>query len=74
MDAERFESIAKSHQVGPLLMWLRRIMLLPCVLFWGKARGPRAARRMLFEVSWRLLGRKTYAATGWPGRLFFRES
>jgi spore maturation protein CgeB len=74
MNTEQFEAIAKSHHAGPLLMWLRKIMLSPCVLLWGKARGPRAARRMLFEVSWRLVGRKTYTAVGWPGRLFFGDS
>jgi spore maturation protein CgeB len=74
MNTEQFEAIAQSHHAGPLLMWLRKIMLSPCVLLWGKARGPRAARRMLFEVSWRLVGRKTYTAVGWPGRLFFGDS
>ena len=74
MDMERFEAIATNHQAGPLLMCLRKIMLLPCVLLWGKSRGPRAARRILFEVSWRLVGRKTFTANGWPGRLFFGDS
>jgi len=34
----------------------------------------RAARRLLFEISWRLGGRRTYSAAGLPGRLFYRES
>lgn len=74
VDMEKFAAIARSHQPGPILMGLRKLLLLPCVLLWGEVRGPRAARRALFELSWRLVGRKTYTATGWPGRLFYRES
>lgn len=36
----------------------------------GPVRGPRAARRLVFELSWRLAGRHTFTAAGWPGRLF----
>jgi hypothetical protein len=38
------------------------------------ARGPKAARRMLYETNWRLVGAVTYSATGWPGRVFDLES
>ena len=71
---QAFESIARSHRTTPLLRLLRRMLVLPCTAIWGKRRGPRAARRILFELSWRLAGAKTYSASGWPGRLFFRES
>ena len=53
---------------------LRGLLVLPCSLFWGRERGARAARRMLFELSWRLAGDHTYCAAGWPGRLFYHES
>jgi spore maturation protein CgeB len=69
-----FEALAQSHQPGLGLRMVRQLLLLPCELLWGKARGPRAARRILFELSWRLAGRKTYTSTGWPGRLFYRDS
>jgi spore maturation protein CgeB len=68
------ESIVRSHQTTPPLRLLRWVFLLPCIAIWGKRRGPRAARRILFELSWRLAGARTYSARGWPGRLFFRES
>jgi spore maturation protein CgeB len=42
--------------------------------FVGKERSGRAARRMVFEASWRLAGERTFGAAGVPGRLFFRES
>lgn len=74
IDMERFEAIAQSHRVGFGLGAMRKMFLWPCQMLWGKVRGPRAARRMVFELSWRLVGRKTYTATGWPGRLFYRDS
>lgn len=74
IDMVQFERIAASHKVGLTLLLLKKVMLIPCVLVWGKSRGPRAARRILFELSWRFVGSKTYSASGWPGRLFYRES
>lgn len=74
MNMERFESIAQEHRHGLLLRLLGRCLAYTCRFVWGKDRGPRAARRLLFELSWRLAGRKTYSASGWPGRLFYRES
>ncbi len=40
----------------------------------GPLKGPRVARRMAHELSWRLHGAKTYSAAGLPGQLFYRES
>lgn len=42
--------------------------------FWEPQRAPRAARRIMFELSWRLFGSHTYSAAGWPGRMFYREN
>ncbi len=69
-----FEHVQRSHKPGVLLKWLRALLLAPCVLLWGPQRGRRAARRALFEVCWRVAGRHTYTAAGWPGRLFYGES
>ena len=69
-----FENIARSHHLTPALRILRWLLLLPCIAVWGRQRGPRAARRILFEISWRIAGARTYSARGWPGRLFSRES
>ena len=74
IDFKEFEKLTNRHRTGPLLWAFRAILLLPCLLIWGKKRGPRAARRFLFEVSWRIAGGKTYSASGWPGRLFYRQS
>jgi len=69
-----FQEACNRHEVGFWLKTLRGFMILPCILIWGKIRGPRAARRILFEISWRLMGSKTYTASGLPGRLFYQES
>jgi spore maturation protein CgeB len=51
-----FESLVRSHQSTLLLRLLRWVLLLPCIAIFGRRRGPRAARRILFELSWRLAG------------------
>lgn len=49
---------------------IRMFLLVLFVPILGKERGPRAARRLVFEVSWRIIGAKTFTAAGLPGRLF----
>lgn len=74
IDFARFDELQRAHRPGIMLKMLKWLLQFPCVMVWGRVRGPRAARRLLFELSWRLVGRKTYTASGWPGRLFYRES
>lgn len=69
-----FEAAASRHSCGPGLRAVRAILVRCARLIWGERRGPRAARRMMFELSWRLAGARTYAAAGWPGRMFYKES
>jgi spore maturation protein CgeB len=71
---KKYAEIEKKHAPGWMLRIIKYTLLLPCLAVWGRARGPRAARRILFELSWRLAGKKTYSVLGWPGRLFYRES
>jgi spore maturation protein CgeB len=54
--------------------WIRTALVIPLSILFGRKRGPRAARRILFELSWRVLGAATYRASGLPGRLFYLES
>lgn len=68
-----FEVAADGHRRGPLLL-IRSALIAVASLIWGRERGPRAARRLAFELSWRLRGAWTYRAAGWPGRFFYRES
>jgi len=71
---ESFESLCVRHRVTPPLRLLRTLLSAPARMLFGAQRGPRAARRVLFELSWRLAGAHTYSAAGWPGRVFYRES
>jgi len=74
IDWSEFGRLPRRHRPGPALRALRALLVGPARLIWGPGRGPRAARRLLFELSWRLMGARTYEASGWPGRLFYLES
>ena len=74
IDWAKFEAAARQHTVDKKLSSLRRGMTAICSAIWGPVRGPRAARRILFELSWRLVGARTYSAAGWPGRIFYHVS
>jgi spore maturation protein CgeB len=74
IDWVAFESAAAKHACGPGLHLLRTVLVMLGTLVWGRQRGPRAARRFAVELSWRLAGARTYAAAGWPGRMFYKES
>lgn len=74
IDFAEFFAAAKNHETGWLMQVFRSCLLVPCIILFGRKRGPRAARRLMFEISWRLCGRRTYSAAGLPGRLFYRES
>ena len=69
-----FEDTAHRHTVGPTLRTLRSVFVMCTKLIWGAQRGPRAARRIAVELSWRLFGSHAYTAEGWPGRMFYKES
>ena len=74
IDFSSFDRLERGHQKTTILKMLKQAIIAPCNLIWGPNRGPRAARRVLFELSWRLCGKKTYMASGWPGRLFYKDS
>lgn len=65
------EAVAKHTLPAPLRM-LRSLLVGMASLRWGRERAPAAARRLVYEISWRLTGAKTYRASGWPGRMFPR--
>lgn len=72
--AEELAAMEHAHAVGPELKLLGTLVRWPFAAAFGAERGPRAARRLLYELSWRLAGSHTYSVRGWPGRLFYRES
>jgi spore maturation protein CgeB len=74
MDWTRFENAVQQHRLDWKLRLLKRILVASCSAVWGRVRGPRAARRLLFALSWRISGHATYSARGLPGRLFYEVS
>lgn len=66
----KFEHALAAHRMTPALRLLRALLLAGGKMVFGPDRGPRAIRRLVFELSWRLVGRHTFTAAGWPGRLF----
>ena len=72
---EELACLIERHR-NAAIIWrlLRWFMILIASVFVGRQRGARAARRLLYEMSWRLTGERTYRAMGLPGRLFYRES
>lgn len=64
------EKAIKKYEVGFHLKIFRQLILFLCSILWGIDSSPKAARRILFEFSWRFFGKETFTATGLPGRLF----
>lgn len=71
--ADLAASVAR-HRRNGLGKWLRALLVAVFSVPFGRMRGPRAARRFTYELSWRLCGASTYTAGGLPGRLFYVES
>lgn len=69
-----FDRLSRAHRVTFPLSLLRLLLLLVGRMVGGAFRQGRVARRLLFEVSWRLCRGRTYRAQGLPGRFFYRDS
>ncbi len=65
-----FESVLAKYRENFLVKIFRIVLVFTCNLIYGRKRGVRAARRILFEASWRLFGKEIFTASGLPGRLF----
>lgn len=68
------ELAAARHRLGAALRVLRRLLNSIFCLVWRGEKGRRAARKFVFELSWRLAGRHTYTSAGWPGRMYNDQS
>lgn len=65
-----FSELKNKHRLTFKIKLFRYILLALCTCIWGKKRGRRAARRIVFELSWRLCGARTFSAAGLPGIMF----
>jgi spore maturation protein CgeB len=68
--AVSFSRALEKHALNWPLKVLRALVVTACSAIWGNRRGPRAARRLCFEVGWRFFGARTFSAAGWVGRMF----
>lgn len=73
VDSIDFQKALDGYYMGFVLSTLRFLFLFFGKLIFGKDKGTRFARRAAYELSWRLLGEKTYMASGYVGRMFYRE-
>jgi spore maturation protein CgeB len=64
------QALAAHQRSAGFLRLLRRMLETLGRMLFGPKRGVRAVRRLVFELSWRLAGRHTFTASGWPGRMF----
>jgi len=64
------EDALSRHTMTPFMRSIRDVLRYAGTRLYGPRRGPRAVRRLLFELSWRLAGQRTFTAGGWPGRMF----
>jgi spore maturation protein CgeB len=74
VDWSEFEACARRHRHGLVLGIGRWLLAAFGTMVWGRSRGPRAARRFVYELSWRCFGKDVYTAAGWPGRMYYKES
>jgi spore maturation protein CgeB len=74
LSAEALAPFVEQYRRKGFAEWLRALLVAVFSFAFGKTRGPRAARRFTYELSWRLCGARTYGANGLPGRLFYAES
>jgi spore maturation protein CgeB len=74
VDWTEFEACVHRHRSNRFLCIFRWLLVTLAGALCGSRRGPRAARRAVYEVSWRFAGKKVYTAAGWPGRMFYEES
>lgn len=74
LDWKAFDAAVSTHAVPGSLAILGRCLAGAIRPFVGRKRAPRAARRLMYELSWRMTGPSTYSARGLPGRLFYLDS
>ncbi len=66
--------IIKSKYHRSLWIKISRYILISIGrIVYGKDKGPRFARRLAYEISWRFFGKKMYSVNSIIGRMFYAE-
>ncbi len=68
--APSLDTALQRHRNTRFLEALRSLLVTSMGWIWGPIRGTRAARRLVFNLSWRLAGSLTFSSAGLPGRMF----
>lgn len=71
---QEFLKLRAMHQPSSGVRVLKLILLSIARMAFGTERSGRAVRRLVFELSWRMAREHTYSASGWPGRMFYKDS
>ena len=66
--------LVDKHRCGSALRLVLDGLRSVCGKLACQRRFWRALRRLVYEVSWRACGDRTFRAVGLPGRFFYRES
>ena len=74
LSSDVLDGAVRQYRGKTFVACIRPALVGALTLIFGKERGARAARRFLYEISWRISGETTYRARGLPGRLFYGES
>ena len=64
-------TVAALHATSRWQRYLARGLAWATAPLVGRAKAPSAARRLLYELSWRIGGDQVYRSSGYPGRLFY---
>ena len=67
------DAALRAHGIGPAHRLLRSALVTLASAVVGRRRARKAARRLVYELSWRFRGAATYSSAGLPGRLFPRD-
>lgn len=73
MHDDYFRSAVLRHSNPFFLRFLANILIAIGIIIFGRRRGPRFARRLIFEICWRLTGKATYRSSGIVGRMFYEQ-
>lgn len=68
-----FTSVKEEHKKTYILKFLKNLLICIASVIFGKEKGKRFARRMTFELSWRIFKESTFKAKGIVGRMFYYE-
>lgn len=73
IDWDAFAHIKAQYRHQKSLALGLKLYTVPFTVLFGKVRGRRAARRLLYELSWRIRGERAYSVKSWVNRFFYED-